>query len=70
MKKDVGIPVISPREQKPRQETAIIRSWCHWSPDHGAIGSDLTTQRSGLITCPNNVLADVEILEILIGGER
>jgi hypothetical protein len=33
----------------------------------GATGSGLG---SGLITCPNNVLADVDRLEILIGGKR
>ncbi len=29
-----------------------------------------TSLGSGLITCPNNVLADVDRLEILIGGKR
>ncbi len=33
----------------------------------GATGSGLG---SGLISCPNNVLADVDRLEILIGGKR
>jgi hypothetical protein len=33
-------------------------------------GSGFTNHGSGITQCPNNVLADVERLEILIGGKR
>jgi hypothetical protein len=60
----------SPKSQT-QQQPAQIKSEKEKDFLSDIFGSGLTTQGSGLITqCPNNVLADVERLEILIGGKR
>ncbi len=53
------------RLQSPRQPIEEEEEEFQDAP--GATGSGLG---SGLISCPNNVLADVDRLEILIGGKR
>ncbi|KAK3586160.1 hypothetical protein CHS0354_017266, partial [Potamilus streckersoni] len=54
--------LLAPAQQQEEEE---------YLPSDASSGSGLTAQGSGLITqCPNNVLADVERLEILIGGKR
>ncbi len=51
--------------QSPKSQPAQIKS--EEGPSDTSFGSGLG---SGLITCPNNVLDDVDRLEILIGGKR
>ncbi len=61
------IPVLSPTPKKTTPPKPSEEEEEEFEDTPGATGTGLG---SGLITCPNNVLADVERLEILIGGKR